>query len=134
MRPARLVWDLDNTIIGFNRRGELILNRPLVAKIRQLKAEGHTTILWTFGNRNWWRAVRRTFPELLGLFDEIYSRDELRGHKTALPGYGPLYVKDIRLINGDALIDNDPSHYIWAKRRRLKERYVLAPQFGLTPV
>src|SRR3972149_10076031 len=79
MRPARLVWDLDNTIIGFNRRGELILNRPLVAKIRKLKAEGHTTILWTFGNRNWWRAVRRTFPELLGLFDEIYSRDELRG-------------------------------------------------------
>ena len=127
---ARVVYDLDQTLVGFDPKGRMILNAHMVGAIERLRMKGHTPILWTFGNRNWWRAVRRTFPVLAGLFAEIYTRDERRGHLTKTPG-GPHYVKDIRMVNGDILIDNDPIHREWARRHRIPGQYVIAPAFGV---
>ena len=78
---ARIVFDLDGTMVGF-KRGRLSLNRKLLGVARKLRAQRNRLILWTFGNRNWWREVRRTLPELKGLFHEVYTRDELPGHIT----------------------------------------------------
>lgn len=135
---GRIVFDLDGTMAGFRRDGTLSSNKKLVKLARKLRAEGNRIILWTFGNRTWWREVRRTLPELSGLFHEVYTRDEMPGHitKGVRQHYGvraPVeeYVKDIRLVDGDVLIDNEPAHYEWAKRHGLSKRYILVPTYGV---
>ena len=109
---ARIVFDLDQTLVGFfpkRNPTELRLNRQLLAVARRHHHRGDTLILWTLGNREWWREVRRTFPELRGVFHEVYTRDELPGHVTVGRGFAEP-VKDIRVVNGDVLIDNNVAH------------------------
>jgi len=76
-------------------------------------------------------------PAKEALFHEVYTRDELPGHVTKYTRemYGvrvPIEepVKDIRLISGDVLIDNEPAHYAWAKRHGLSDRYILVKTYG----
>lgn len=138
---ARIVFDLDGTLVGEQRRGRktgYALNKSLVGVAKKLRAQGHTIILWTFGNRRWWREVRHYFPVLKRLFHEVYTRDEMPGHVTrgVREHYGVKVpfceaVKDIRLINGDVLIDNEPAHHEWAKRHGLARKYVLVRNFGV---
>jgi len=125
---ARIVFDLDGTIIG-QVGGQHVLRPGILDVICSRRRKGDTAILWTFGNRNWWRRVRRMFPELASLFDEVYTRDEMPGHMTNGPR-GPEPVKDIRLIAGDVLVDNDPSHHEWARRHGLAHRYVKVATLG----
>jgi phosphoserine phosphatase len=134
---ARIVFDMDGTLVGFRRNGKLVLNAKLVRVAENLRAQGHTLVLWTFGNRNWWREVARQYPVLRQLFREVYTQDELPGHETRSPmdffGHRvtfPRRVKDIRVIRGDVLIDNDESHHQWARRHGLADRYILVPTFG----
>ena len=124
--------------MGFRKDGTLALNRKLVRVADKFRREGHTLILWTFGNRRWWREVARQYPVLRQLFHEVYSKDEQPGHRTQTPhefaGRRVTYaedVKDIRLVRGDVLIDNDPAHYNWAKRHGMESRYILVPSFGV---
>lgn len=126
---ARIVFDMDGTLVGFRIDGRLALNRKLVTVAERLRAQGHTLILWTFGNRLWWRKVARQYPVLRQLFREVYSRDELPGHVTEGRGF-PEPVKDIRIVNGDVLIDNNDSHLSWARRHGLAQQYILVPTFG----
>jgi phosphoserine phosphatase len=128
---ARIVFDLDGTLVGFERRPpfRLALNRPMAEAAAGLRARGHTLVLWTFGNRPWWREVRRRFPVLRALFREVHTRDDLPGRVTEGRGF-PEPVKDVRLVRGDVLVDNDPAHYEWARRHGLAHRYVLVPTFG----
>jgi NLI interacting factor-like phosphatase len=125
---ARVIFDLDGTIVG-NVNGRYVLRRGIVDVIQSRKRKGDTVILWTFGNRPWWRHVRRMFPQLAGLFDEVYTRDEMPGHVTHNAA-GPEFVKDIRLIAGDVLVDNDPSHHEWARRHGLAARYIQVATLG----
>lgn len=137
---ARVVFDLDGTLVGFRRRPpfDLMLNRPMIQAAEALRARGHTLVLWTFGNRPWWREARRRFPVLGELFREVYTRDELPGRVTRTPAEFagrrftiPEEVKDVRLVGGDVLVDNDPAHHRWAARHGLAHRYVLIPMFGI---
>lgn len=131
--PGRIVFDLDGTLVGFRSKGDqevLALNTALVRVAQRRRAQGHTIILWTFGNREWWRHVRKQFPVLRTLFHEVYTRDELPGRITASGGR-PEKVKDIRVVQGDVLIDNEPAHHAWAKRHGLASRYVQVPTFGI---
>ena len=133
----RIVFDLDQTLVGYARNGHLMLNRKLLGVAEKFRADGHTIILWTFGNRAWWRHVARRFPALRAVFHEVYSRDELEGHETRAPmEFGgrrftvPQRVKDIRVIGGDVLIDNDEGHHEWARRHGLASQYIRVPAFG----
>lgn len=125
---ARIVFDMDGTLVGF-RDGTLALNEKLARAAGNLRRQGHTLILWTFGNRRWWREVARRYPVLRRLFQEVYSKDELPGRLTEGRGW-PEAVKDLRMVNGDVLIDNDESHLEWARRHGLAGRYILVPTFG----
>lgn len=129
---ARVVFDLDGTLVGFLPDGRLALNRRMLSVARRLREAGHVLVLWTFGNRRWWREVARRFPVLRETFHEVYSRDELPGRRTRVPG-GVELVKDIRLVDGDVLVDNDESHRRWARRHGLESRYVVVPTFGVRP-
>ena len=123
---------MDGTLVGAFRAPDGMryrLNRPLLQVICELKAKGHEMIIWTFGNRPWWRQVRAWWPELLQVFSEVYTRDDLSGHLTRGGGREEI-VKDIRKVSGHMLIDNDPSHKQWAERHGMGEQYVLVPTFG----
>jgi hypothetical protein len=125
---ARIVFDLDGTIVG-KVHDRYVLRPGMVSVIQNRKKQGDTVILWTFGNRAWWTRVKQMFPTLAHLFDEVYTKDELPGHVTAGAG-GLAAVKDIRVIGGDVLVDNDPSHHEWAQRHGLASRYVKVATIG----
>lgn len=125
---ARVIFDLDGTLVG-KVHDRYVLRPGMVDVIQRRRLNGDTVILWTFGNRAWWRAVKRMFPQLRYLFDEVYTKDDLRGHVTNNAA-GPAEVKDIRVLGGDVLIDNDPSHHEWARRHGLAHRYVKVRTLG----
>lgn len=127
---ARIAFDLDATLVGFLPDGSLALRPHILKVLRNLKAQGHTLIIWTFGTRPWWRQVRAEFPVLLDFFTEVVTREEIPQTVTTGRGF-PEPVKDIRLINADVLVDNEPAHHEWAKRHGLAHRYVLVKAFGL---
>lgn len=131
-RPARIVWDLDGTVVGLVRTpaGTRISLRPgIVRVLEKLRRDGHTLVLWTFGTRRWWWRVREAFPVLRDVFAEVWTRDELPGKLTEGRGF-PEPVKDIRMVRGDVLVDNEPAHHEWARRHGLAHRYVLVRTFG----
>jgi beta-phosphoglucomutase-like phosphatase (HAD superfamily) len=121
---------MDGTLVGFKPDGSLALRPHVIKVLRSLKKQGHTLIIWTFGTRPWWREVRARFPILLHYFSEVVTREEIPQTVTTGRGF-PEPVKDIRLINADVLVDNDPSHHEWAKRHGLGGRYILVPTFGI---
>lgn len=125
---ARVIFDLDGTIIG-NVQGRHVIRKGMLEVIRARREKGDTVILWTFGNRAWWNQVMKMFPILGLLFDEVYTKDDMPGHVTNGP-QGPARVKDIRLLSGDVLVDNDPSHHEWAARHGLAHRYVKVRTLG----
>lgn len=127
---ARVIFDLDGTLVG-KVNGRYVLRPGLVSVIQHRKLMGDTLVLWTFGNRPWWRRVRQMFPVLANLFDEVYTKDEMPGHVTMAPGkFIPEVVKDIRVLHGDVLVDNDPVHHEWAARHGLANRYVKVATLG----
>lgn len=126
---GRICFDLDGTLVGFTPDGRLALRPNIVKVLAKLKAQGHQLSIWTFGTRPWWRKVRAQFPALLDYFSQVYTREEIPVHITEGRGR-PEPVKDVRLIDADVLVDNDPAHYAWAKRHGLAHRYVLVRTFG----
>ena len=120
----RIAVDLDGTLVGLVN-GQLALRSAIVRAVRHFRGDGNTIILWTFGNRAWWMQVTQKFPALRELFDEVYTRDDVPRHPEA--------IKDVRAINADILIDNEPAHLAWAKREGLADRYLLVPTFGEDP-
>src|SRR5205814_7869421 len=78
---AGICFDLDQTIIG-NVGGADVISLRMVEVVKRRRAKGDTVILWSFCNRRWWRRAQRMFPVLSGLFDEVYTRDEMPGHMT----------------------------------------------------
>jgi phosphoserine phosphatase len=125
---ARVIFDLDGTIIG-NVQGRHVIRKGMLEVIRARREKGDTVILWTFGNRAWWNRVKQMFPILGLVFDEVYTKDELPGHVTR-GAQGPEHVKDIRVLAGDVLIDNDPSHHEWARRHGLSSQYIKVRTLG----
>lgn len=127
---GRIAFDMDGTIVGFDREGNLRMRPGIDRVLVKLRSQNHTLILWTFGNRPWWRKVRSQFPILGRVFHEAYTRDDISPKVTTGRGY-PEPIKDIRLINADVLVDNEPAHYEWAKRHGLAHRYVKVESFGV---
>lgn len=126
---ARIIFDLDQTIVG-KVKGRYVIRRGILDVIQSRKDKGDTVILWTFGNRAWWNAVCKMFPQLAPLFAEVYTKDEMPGHVTTTPDGSHERVKDIRLLAGDVLVDNDPVHHEWARRHGLSSRYVKVEPLG----
>lgn len=127
---SRIAYDLDGTIVGLKDGIKAFLRPGIIPAIKKLKTKGHTVILWTFGNDEWWQEVRRMFPELRNLFHEVYTRDNMLHHMTFAKNMGMHAVKDIRKIAADVLVDNDPSHHRWARRHGLAKKYVLVKTIG----
>ena len=125
----RIAYDLDGTILGMKDGYKFFLRPGIVRKLVVLRKKGHTLILWTFGTREWWNMAKKLFPELQKLFDEVYTRDEIPPKVTRNGGIQE-FIKDVRIVKADLLVDNDPAHLRWARRHGLARRYVLAPTVG----
>lgn len=125
-------FDLDGTLVGHwdRRDGMKVRLRPEAKKwIEAARRRSCRVVLWTFGNRAWYETVAKMFP-ILRTFDEVWTRDELPGHITRDPVRGPEPVKDVRRLDLDLLIDNEPAHMRWATRHGLSNRYCIVPTFG----
>lgn len=126
-----VAFDLDGTLVGYwpTEKGLVAKLRPLAEKwIRDARSTGARVILWTFATRDWYEEMADQFP-ILREFDKVYTREDLMNHVTRTEGY-PRVVKDVRKLDVDLLIDNDPKHAEWASRYGLSERYLTVPTFG----
>ena len=130
---ARIAYDMDGTLIGVHigrdGREHLIANRRLIGKIKRLRHQGHTLILWTYANRAWLRHVEKAFPILPTLFHETYTVDEVPAQWSRFRGRSER-VKDLRRIRADVLVDNEPQHGIWGRAHGIKGRYVDVETYG----
>ena len=122
------VFDLDGTIVG-KVKNRYVLRPGMVSVIQNPKKQGDTVILWTFGNRAWWRRVQQMFPPRAPFLRGLHEGRTAGTRHAPRPG-GPAAVKDIRIIAGDVLVDNDPSHHEWAARHGLAGRYVKVATVG----
>jgi glutaredoxin-related protein len=116
----RLVFDLDetlgvalvnsNSVVGFNiRQGCLDLLEKLSSK--------YELVLWSVSNRSY---VNKMLSGELGkFFKETYSWNEV-----------PQLWKDIRIIKGDYLIDDDSYQKEMAEQVGLGNKYIIVPVYG----
>lgn len=116
----RLVFDLDetlgvalvnsNSVVGFKiRQGCLELLEKLSLK--------YELVLWSVSNRSY---VDKMLSRELGkFFKETYSWDEI-----------PQRWKDIRIVKGDYLIDDDSYQKEMAEQVGLGNKYVIVPIYG----
>lgn len=118
----RIVFDMDNTLV--DELGATV--RPgIVALLERLKAEKHTLILWTSSAE--WRADAILKDHgLKRFFSEIRCREHYDPENTGKP-------KDIREVNGDILIDDDPKLIDYLKTIRKPGFLISAFRQGLTP-
>ena len=100
-----IVFDMDNTLT--DEFGKKI--RPGIANLLlQLKGEGHTLTLWTNSART--RALEIiAHHNLKQYFSRCIFREDYDKNNEGLN-------KDIRKINGDILIDDDPDEIIYMKK------------------
>ena len=117
---TRIAFDLDETlgtpivdsesVIGFRLRDGAV---ELLNKL----ARKYELVVWTVGKRSYVDKVM-SFG-LAPYFAEIYSWEELS------------YTwKDVRKINADFLIDDNPDHCAAAKRHGLEARYIVVAADG----
>ena len=116
-----IVFDLDNTLsdeMGKN-------SRPGIEELlEKLKSDGHRLSVWTSSTRK--RALivlndlglRKYFTDFI--FREDYDPENLG------------VIKDIRRVNGDCLIDDDPKHVNFTKSVGKKAFLVRSYRGGLT--
>lgn len=92
--------------------------------LRELRRRGHKLVLWTAASRQWVREIGYTFPKLVSLFSEIYTRET----KPACDRRH-VYFKDIRRVGGDLLIDNELDFKRIADEEGQGHRYIWIPTF-----
>lgn len=100
-----IVFDMDNTLT--DEFGKDI--RPgMVDLLSQLKNEGHTLTLWTNSARR--RALEIIhYHNLKNYFSKCIFREDYDKHNEGLN-------KDIRKINADILIDDDPDEISYTRK------------------
>lgn len=115
-----IVFDMDNTLtdeFGASKR-------PGIDNLLdQLQTEGHTLILWTSSTRE--RAIRILKDHKLDkYFQKFIFREDYDPDNQGLP-------KDIRKVNGDLLIDDDPEQIRYLKAINKKGIQVAAYRKGI---
>ncbi len=102
----KIVFDMDNTLI--DETGATV--RPgIITLLKELKRNGHILVLWTSSTRERARlilheqALRRFFTHFI--YRENYD-PEMRGRR-----------KDLALIGGDFIIDDDPDEIEFNMRK-----------------
>ena len=115
----RIAFDLDNTLVDEFAKSVRPGARELLALLR---AQGHTLILFTQSTRERARIILRDH-KLEGAFAEFFFREDWDRQNRNPP-------KDLRLINADALIDDDPQHIAFAQALGLRGILVRAYRGG----
>ena len=111
-----IVFDMDNTLadeVGATKRPGI---DQLLAK---LQSEGHTLSLWTNSTRERARTILRDH-DLMRYFNSSIFRED---YDPDSKGIG----KDIRTINGDLLVDDDPKQIEYVKS--IKKKGVLVKAY-----
>src|SRR4051812_35644971 len=100
----RIAVDMDNTL--FDDFGQRV--RPgILALLGGLRQDGHELVLWTSSTRE--RAVKILAEHKVeALFSAFRFREDYDPKNTGA-------VKDLRAIDADAIIDDDPKHIEFAK-------------------
>jgi hypothetical protein len=112
----RIAFDLDNTLVDELGKSP----RPGIhALLVRLRADGHALILFTQSTRDRARIILRDH-KLEELFDHFYFREDWDRENDNPP-------KDLRLVQADALIDDDPKHVAFA--RSLGKRGILVKAY-----
>jgi hydroxymethylpyrimidine pyrophosphatase-like HAD family hydrolase len=127
----RAVFDMDGTLVGYGIGDgpyQSGINRKMVRTALKMKDDGHEILIWTGATRPWYETLARHFPALR-MFDEVYTRNDLSPFYRADDGQVRSF-KDLRLVRGDVLFDNDPNHERVAAALGLKEKYFTIPTFG----
>lgn len=106
-----IIPELSNAILGFRVRPGCV---ELLQKLRR----HYILCLWSISNR-WYVNEVLSFG-LKEYFDESLAGDEISGD-----------WKDIRMIEAEYLIDDNPYHRNLAEKNGLKiDRYIIVPAFG----
>ncbi|MEO5372746.1 MAG: HAD family hydrolase [Alphaproteobacteria bacterium] len=97
--PMIVVFDMDNTLV--DELGKTV--RPgMPALLSRLRRDGVTLILWTSSTRQRAR-IMLSEHGLDHHFSRFVFREDYDPRNQGL-------VKDIRTVNGDFLVDDDPKH------------------------
>ena len=116
-----IVFDMDNTLSDGMGKG---LRPGIVELLDKLKGDGHRLSVWTSSTRE--RAV--TVLNDLGLrkyFNNFVFREDYDPENLGL-------LKDIRRVDGDCLVDDDPKHVNFAKAVGKKAFLLKSYRGGLT--
>jgi beta-phosphoglucomutase-like phosphatase (HAD superfamily) len=101
---VRIAVDLDNTLVDELAKG----TRPGIhAFLGRLRARGHTLILFTQSTKARARTILRDHG-LEAHFAEFFYREDWDRENRNPP-------KDLRLVQADALIDDDPQNVAFAR-------------------
>ena len=112
----RIAVDLDNTLVDEFGKSVRPGMRNLLIKLRK---DRHWLILFTQSTRQRAEIILHDH-NLKELFDEFFYREDWDRQNVNPP-------KDLRLVNADALIDDDPQHIAFA--RSLGKRGILVRSF-----
>lgn len=108
-----IVFDMDNTLVDEFGSG---IRPGIKSLLNKLKNDGHTMVLWTSSTKD--RAVNILKDhDLTKYFQEFLFRED----------YDPEFkgeVKDIRRVNGDFLVDDDPKQIDFVKSIK-KDGYLI---------
>ncbi len=99
-----VVFDLDNTLVdsfgGSTRPG-------IVALLERLRGDGHTLLLWTTSRRQRAHDILR-LQDLRKFFAICICREDYDPEDRDI-------LKDIRIVQGDLLVDDDPAEISFTK-------------------
>lgn len=110
-----IVFDMDNTLV--DELGSTV--RPgIIDLLTRLKQDGHTLILWTSSSRERARTILHDH-KMEGYFTKFVFRED---YDTLGKGVR----KDIRKVNGDILIDDDPKEIKFVKEIK-KDGVLISP-------
>lgn len=100
-----IVFDMDNTLM--DELGNSV--RPgMIDLLNDLIDDGHTLILWSSSTRSRGRYLLHS-QALDRYFSQAIFREDYDPHHNGLH-------KDIRMVNGDLLVDDDPDEIHFVKR------------------
>ncbi|MBF0188709.1 MAG: HAD family hydrolase [Magnetococcales bacterium] len=114
----KIVFDMDNTLTDdFGNR----LRPGIEPLLKGLKKSGHTLVLWTNSERRRAKQIL-SHHDLTDFFSSFLFREDYDPHRKGLP-------KDIRTIDADLLVDDDPKQIAFVKSVG-KEGFEITPYRG----
>lgn len=96
--------------------------------LKELKAQGHSLILWTSLKKRKIEFVKSIFEDFFLFFDKIYCKEDVELEQN-IPGCSFHSFKDINKINADCLIESKKSYEKYSNSLQMGERYLIIDKY-----